>query len=111
MTRGEIWWVDFGVPLGSEVGFRRPAIVLQNDILNGSKLKTVIVLPLTTNTIYADMPNNILLEKEVTGLSKDSVTQPHLIIHVDKKRLSEKVKKLEPSVIEKVLNGVIETIS
>ena len=111
MTRGEIWWVDFGVPLGSEVGFRRPAIVLQNDILNGSKLKTVIVLPLTTNTIYADMPNNILLEKEVTGLSKDSVTQPHLIIHVDKKRLAEKVKKLEPSVIEKVLNGVIETIS
>ncbi|MBQ4497042.1 MAG: type II toxin-antitoxin system PemK/MazF family toxin [Spirochaetaceae bacterium] len=111
MTRGEIWWVDFGVPLGSEVGFRRPVIVLQNDILNGSKLKTVIVLPLTTNTIYADMPNNILLEKEVTGLSKDSVTQPHLIIHVDKKRLSEKVKKLEPSVIEKVLNGVIETIS
>lgn len=111
MTRGEIWWVDFGVPLGSEVGFRRPVIVLQNDILNGSKLKTVIVLPLTTNTIYADMPNNILLEKEVTGLSKDSVTQPHLIIHVDKKRLSEKVKKLEPSVIEKVLNGVIQTIS
>ena len=23
MTRGEIWWVDFGVPLGSEVGFKR----------------------------------------------------------------------------------------
>ena len=31
MTRGEIWWVDFGVPLGSEVGFRRPVIVLQNN--------------------------------------------------------------------------------
>ena len=33
MTRGEIWWVDFGVPFGSEVGFRRPVIVLQNNIL------------------------------------------------------------------------------
>ena len=39
MTRGEIWWVDFGIPLGSEVGFKRPVIILQNDILNESKLK------------------------------------------------------------------------
>ena len=49
MTRGEIWWVDFGVPFGSEVGFRRPVIILQNDVLNESKLRTVVVLPLTTN--------------------------------------------------------------
>ena len=33
MTRGEIWFVDFGLPIGSEVGFRRPAIVLQNNVL------------------------------------------------------------------------------
>ena len=45
MTRGEIWWVDFGVPFGSEVGFRRPVIVLQNNILNESNLRTVVVLP------------------------------------------------------------------
>ena len=111
MTRGEIWWGDFGLPLGSEVGFKRPVIILQNNVLNESKLKTVIVLPLTTNTIYADLPNNILLEKEITGLSKDSVTQPHLIIHVDKFRLTEKVRKLDSKTLEKVLNGVIETIS
>ena len=36
MTRGEIWWIDFGIPFGSEVGFRRPVVVLQNDILNAS---------------------------------------------------------------------------
>ena len=27
MKRGEIWWVDFGVPQGSEAGYRHPAIV------------------------------------------------------------------------------------
>lgn len=111
MTRGEIWWVDFGIPLGSEVGFRRPVIILQNDVLNGSKLKTVVVLPLTTNTIYADIPNNIFLKKEITGLSKDSVTQPHLIVHVDKRRLSEKVKKLDSIILDKVLKGIVATIS
>lgn len=64
MTRGEIWWVDFGLPLGSEVGFKRPVIILQNNVLNESKLKTVIVLPLTTNTLYADLT----LEKVLKGV-------------------------------------------
>ena len=110
MTRGEIWWVDFGMPFGSEVGFRRPVIILQNDVLNESNLRTVVVLPLTTNTVYAELPNNVFLSKKLTGLPKDSVTQPHLLVHVDKNRLLEKVNKLSDSIIEKALDGVIETI-
>lgn len=73
MTRGEIWWIDFGIPFGSEVGFRRPVVVLQNDILNESNLKTVIVVPLTTNTIYAEFPNNVFLGKSITKLPKDAI--------------------------------------
>ncbi len=111
MTRGEIWWVDFGVPLGSEVGFKRPVIIIQNNILNESNLKTVVVLPLTSNILFADIPNNVLLKKEVTGLSKDSVTQPHLLVHVDKRRLIEKIKKLKDSDMDKILQGVIATIN
>ena len=111
MTRGEIWWVDFGVPFGSEVGFRRPVIILQNDVLNESRLKTVVVLPLTTNLEYAEFPNNILLSKTVSGLPKDSVTQSHLIIHIDKERLLEKVCKLNNIVLEDILKGVVKTIS
>ena len=110
MIRGEIWWVDFGVPFGSEVGFRRPVIVLQNNVLNESNLKTVVVLPLTTNTLYADIPNNVLLGPSVTNLSKDVVTQPHLIVHVDKKRLVEKIGKINDSIMETILEGVISTI-
>jgi len=111
MTRGEIWWVDFGVPFGSEVGFRRPVIILQNDVLNESKLRTVVVLPLTTNLDYAEFPNNVFLSKENTGLPKDSVTQSHLIVHIDKERLLEKVTKLNVSVLENVLKGIVKTIS
>lgn len=111
MTRGEIWWVDFGVPFGSEVGFRRPVIILQNDILNESNLKTIVVLPLTTNILYADFPNNVFLEKKLTSLPKDSVTQPHLIVHIDKRRLLEKVKKLDEVVLDKIFDGVIATIN
>ena len=31
MTRGEIWWVDLGVPFRSEPGFKRPVIIIQDD--------------------------------------------------------------------------------
>lgn len=111
MIRGEIWWVDFGVPFGSEVGFRRPVIVLQNDILNESNLKTVVVLPVTTNILYSELPNNIFLEKSVTKLSKDVVTQPHLIVHIDKERFIEKVSKLNNQTMDIILQGIIATIS
>ena len=29
MTRGELWWADFGVPFGSEPGYKRPVIILR----------------------------------------------------------------------------------
>ena len=111
MMRGEIWWVDFGVPFGSEVGFRRPVVVIQNNILNESNLKTVIVIPLTTNTIYAEFPNNLFLDKTITKLPKDAVTQSHLVVHIDKERFLEKVSKLDNSTIDKILDGIISTIS
>jgi len=48
MIRGEIWWADFGVPFGSESGFKKPVVVVQNDDFNKSNIGTVIVVPLTT---------------------------------------------------------------
>ena len=31
MTRGELWWADFGIPFGSEPGYKRPVLIIQND--------------------------------------------------------------------------------
>ncbi|WP_371709717.1 type II toxin-antitoxin system PemK/MazF family toxin [Rectinema subterraneum] len=28
MTRGEIWWADFGMPFGSDPGFGRPVLIV-----------------------------------------------------------------------------------
>lgn len=64
MIRGDIWWVDFGDPLGSEPGWRRPAIIVQSDDFNKSDMNTTIVIPLTTNLRLAEFPGNVLLSKE-----------------------------------------------
>ena len=73
MIRGDIWWVDFGEPLGSEPGWIRPAVIVQSDEFNKSDMNTTVVIPLTTNLRLAEFPGNVLLSKQDSKLSKDSV--------------------------------------
>ena len=42
MIRGELWWVDLGIPYGSEPGFRRPVLIIQNDFFNNSRINTTV---------------------------------------------------------------------
>ena len=62
MTRGDIFMVDFGIPFGSEVGYRRPVIIIQSDKENLTKLNTTLVIPLTSNTVYADYKGNVYIK-------------------------------------------------
>ena len=102
MTRGELWWVDYGVPYGSEPGFRRPVIILQNDFFNNSNINTTIVIPLSTNLLLADVPGNILVEKRHSKLGKESVILVSQIGVIDKQRLIEKITKIDRTVMEKI---------
>ena len=53
MTRGEIWWVDFGLAYGSMPQGRRPAVIVQNDNFNASRIMTTVVIPLSSNILLA----------------------------------------------------------
>ena len=58
MTRGDVFFVDFGIPFGSEPGYRRPVIVIQSDRENLDALNTKVVIPLTS-TICSSFLNEI----------------------------------------------------
>ena len=73
MYRGEIWWANLPDPVGSEPGYRRPVLIIQDDVFTQSLISTVIVVIITSNTQLAEVPGNVLLSQEVTGLSGDSV--------------------------------------
>lgn len=96
MTRGEIWWVDFGYPVGSELGYLRPAVIVQTDVLNSSRLNTVIVAVVTSNLCLANYEGNVFLPKLDTGLQKDSMTLLAQLATVDKNCLIEKCSKVSP---------------
>jgi len=107
MIRGEIWWLDYGVPFGSEPGYKRPVIVLQNDFFNSSNINTTVVVPLSTNLLLADVPGNILLEKKESKLGKDSAIIVSQISVVDKQRLIEKISKINKEIMEKIENSIL----
>ncbi|MDR0303475.1 MAG: type II toxin-antitoxin system PemK/MazF family toxin [Chitinispirillales bacterium] len=103
MTRGEIWWVDFGDPIGSEPGYKRPAFVIQNNKLNDTRLATTIVLPITSNLTLKDIKGNVFLDKNISMLSKNSVILAHQIVCVDKNALLERVSCLTDRNITKLI--------
>jgi len=107
MTRGELWLADFGIPFGSEPGYKRPVLIIQNDFFNNSKINTTIVIPLTTNLILADAPGNILITKRESKLKKDSVITISQIEVIDRKRLIEKITKIDRTIIEKIENNIL----
>ncbi len=73
IKRGKIWWTSLAEPKGSEVGYRRPVLVISSDDFNKSKINTVIVAILSSNLALTKAPGNIFLSSELSGLSKDSV--------------------------------------
>jgi mRNA interferase MazF len=107
MIRGELWWIDYGVPYGSESGYKRPAIVMQNDLFNSSKINTTIVVPVTTNLLLADVPGNILLRKKDSKLNKDSVIIISQIGVIDKERLMEKISRINNEIMEKIEDNIM----
>lgn len=110
MTRGEIWLVDFGVPIGSEAGYRRPAVVLQNNDFNQSNIATCTVIPLTSNMLLAEYTPNVVVPKKGSGLTKDSVVIIPLVTTVNKFAFIEKLSVMPKSYMKKICKGVIEVL-
>lgn len=106
MTRGELWWADFGIPFGSEPGFRRPVLVVQDDAYTQSKLNTVVVVPLTTNLVLEEAPGNVFLPSAESRLAKDSVIVVTQISAIDKKRLIEHTGNVSRETMDDVETGI-----
>ncbi|MFM5889785.1 MAG: type II toxin-antitoxin system PemK/MazF family toxin [Dolichospermum sp.] len=92
--------------MGSEQAYIRPYVVIQNDLLNGSQIKTVIVCALTSNLRRAKAMGNVLLELGEANLDRESVVNVSQIFTVDKALLTEKIGTLSQKRIIQILAGL-----
>lgn len=100
MYRGEVWWGCLPDPMGSEPGYRRPVLIIQDDVFTQSCISTVIIVIITSNIQLAEAPGNVLLPSVATGLSRDSVANVSQVFTVHKKFLVERVGMLPESLQE-----------
>lgn len=109
MHRGEIWWAELPDPVGSEPGYRRPVVVVQDDTFNQSRINTVIVVIVTSNLQLANAPGNVLLPRDASGLPKDSVANASQIFTIDKQFLTERIGSL-PEALQQELDEGLRTV-
>ena len=101
VKRGEIYYADLSPVVGSEQGGVRPVLIVQNDV--GNKYSpTVIAAAITSQINKAKMPTHIEISAEDYGLNKDSVILLEQIRTIDKKRLKEKIGRLDDESMEDV---------
>jgi mRNA interferase MazF len=106
IRQGDIYWVNLPEPSGSEPGFLRPFVVVQNNLVNQSRIGTVVVCALTTNLKRAEAPGNVLLEDGEAGLPKRSLVNVTQLVTVDKRALGDYVGALSAHRIRQILDGI-----
>jgi len=106
IRKGSIYWIDFSPGKGSEPMGRRPGLVIQNNILNDSKLNTAIVLAVTSTMKYGELPGNVVLRKGEANLPKKCVVNVTQIKSVDKKSIKEKIGTLSDKRMTEVYEGM-----
>jgi mRNA interferase MazF len=106
LARGDVWWADLPDPQGSEPGYRRPLLIVQNDLFNRSRLRTVLAVVLTGNLRLVDAPGNVLVPAKASGLPRDSVANVSQVITIDRNALTERVGRLPGTIIDQVAHGL-----
>jgi mRNA interferase MazF len=104
--QGDICWIDLRPAAGSEPGYRYPHVIVQNDLFNQSRIRTVVVCALTSNLKRASAPGNVLLERGEANLPQQSVVNVSQIFTVDRAQLGEYIGAVSPRRLRQILDGI-----
>ena len=102
INQGDVYWLMNE----EEASIPHPYVVVQEDVFNHSRVKTVVVCALTSNMKRASMAGNVALEVGEANLPKPSVVEVSKISSVDKTELSEYIGTLNEARIQQILAGL-----
>lgn len=106
MRQGEIYWIQPEHLRPSVEGVAHPHVVIQDDLLNASRIPTTVVCGLSSQQRKADEPGNVLLQAGEGDLPHASVVIVSQVSSVDKAALGEKIGSLGEERISQVLSGL-----
>lgn len=92
--------------MGSRPAKRRPILVVQSDPFNASRLATVLVAVITSNTALATMPGNVFLPSTASGLPRDSVVNVSALATLNKTDLTGQGTEIPQGTLAEVDRGL-----
>ena len=98
--RGEVWRVDFEPVRGHEQGRTRPALIISNDVMNGSAAGLVTVVPLTTKS--RPIRSFLKIDPPQGGLPQTSYIICDQVHTIAEERLGKRFGAVSPVVLAEV---------
>ncbi|HPH96117.1 MAG TPA: type II toxin-antitoxin system PemK/MazF family toxin [Anaerolineaceae bacterium] len=104
--QGDVFWVPLAGVDEVETEIMHPQVVVQDDVLNHSRIQTVVVCGLTSNVQRTKAPGNVLLEAGEAGLPRPSVVVVSQLATVDKSSLGEYIGTLSHERMRQIMQGM-----
>ena len=90
IKQGNIYWLNPDPSRTPESDYAHPHVVIQDDVINRSRVSTVVVCALTSNLKRRTEPGNVLLDPGEANLPKQSVVVVSQVDAVEKTQLGER---------------------
>lgn len=110
VKRGQVYWCNLGVGIGSEMQKKRPCVIVQNDIAN-MKSPNVIIIPITHDNSILPCMAAIDEQKDADGITIiDGQANTSNILCVSKARLGDYICDLSNEDMKRVDGAVAKSI-
>ena len=100
IEKGSIYWID------NHKNKKTPGLVIQNNILNASKLSTVSLLAITPTLKFGELPGNVTLDKGEANMPQSCVVNVSQIKTVGKASVGEKIGAVSSVRMTEVEDGI-----
>jgi mRNA interferase MazF len=111
INQGEIWLVEFSPNIGSEIGKKRPAIVVNDNGIGRLPLKTIV--PITDwSENYTNYPWMIqIVANPINGLSKKSAIDCFQVRNFSEIRFVRALGCIDASTLKIIHQTILKTLS
>lgn len=106
IRQGDLYWLQASRSDGADSGHAHPYVVIQDDVINQSRVTTVVVCALTSNQKRMNEPGNVRLEVGEANLTKPSVVLVSQVEAVAKTELGDYIGSLSQDRIAQIFAGM-----
>lgn len=96
--RGEVWWV--------RIDKLRPAVVVQTDRVRDSRIRSFLIVPMTSRLHWEGLAGNVRIDRRTTGLSRTSVANVYDIQRVLRSDFVEHAGRLSAESLKALDEGL-----